>query len=550
MRSIVIAGCAAAAIAQSSKPNILLIVADDLGWHDCGFTGSNISTPNIDKLVREGVRMENYYAQPVCTPSRAAMMTGRYPIAYGLQTYVIDPAGVDYGLNLNETLLPQLLKQYGGYQTHAVGKWHLGMSRWEYTPTFRGFDSFHGYYSGGQDYFTHTESGGFDLHIDAQPNCGPGCSVSDWGSNGTYSTFLYAAAAEKVIASHDPSKGPLFLYLPFQAVHSPDQVPQSYIDKYNETIPAGYRRTFAGMLDCLDEGIGNVTAALASSGLLDNTLILFVADNGGPITEPNCPICGDHTGTTNYPLRGGKHSLWEGGVRVTAAAWGSMLQNTGGNRSGLMHHVDLLPTLLQAAGIPPSSLPPGSTQPLHGINQWDFLRVGPPSFPSSRNEVLLNIDPLQAAPYDMGHGNAAIRVGQWKLLVGMTGPPWGYMPEALPPATPAEAAAVAAATGPLPSAYTYGYPLPPASAWSAGPPALWPLNNQTVQLFNIDLDPSERMDVSAQNPAIVSQLLARLAYWGSEVQVVPLYWNASVDPNSNPSLRNGTWTPWLPYPAV
>lgn len=106
----------------SSPPNVIIILADDLGWHDVGFSGSNISTPNIDRFATEGVRLTQYYAQPVCSPSRAAIHTARYPIAYGLQTYVIDPPGVDYGLNLNETILPQLLKQYGGYQTHAVGK--------------------------------------------------------------------------------------------------------------------------------------------------------------------------------------------------------------------------------------------------------------------------------------------------------------------------------------------------------------------------------------------------------------------------------------------
>ena len=139
---------ASAAGASSPPPNILFILADDLGWHDVGFSGSGISTPNIDALLSSGLRLSRYYGQPVCSPSRAAIMTGRYPIAYGLQTYVIDPGGVDYGLNLNETTLPQLLRDKGGYTTAAVGKWHMGMARWEQTPTFRGFESFHGYYSG------------------------------------------------------------------------------------------------------------------------------------------------------------------------------------------------------------------------------------------------------------------------------------------------------------------------------------------------------------------------------------------------------------------
>ena len=137
------------------QPHIVFILADDLGFGDCSFTGvSNVRTPNIDALHDRGLRLTRYYGQPVCSPSRAAIHTGRLPLSLGLQTYVIDPAGVDYGLDLNETTLPELLRDKGGYETHAVGKWHLGMARWEQTPTFRGYESFHGFYSGGQDYFT------------------------------------------------------------------------------------------------------------------------------------------------------------------------------------------------------------------------------------------------------------------------------------------------------------------------------------------------------------------------------------------------------------
>jgi arylsulfatase A-like enzyme len=132
--------------AGARPPHVLLIVADDLGWDDLGFAGSNISTPNINRIASEGVRLTQLYGQPVCTPSRAAIMTGRYPIAYGLQSYVIDPPGVDYGLPLNETLLPQLLKEAANYSTYAVGKWHLGDARFEFTPTYRGYDYFHGFY--------------------------------------------------------------------------------------------------------------------------------------------------------------------------------------------------------------------------------------------------------------------------------------------------------------------------------------------------------------------------------------------------------------------
>lgn len=147
------------------------------------------------------------------------------------------------------------------------------MALWEQTPTFRGYNSFHGFYSGGQDYFTHEASGGFDLHVDAGPRCGANCSKVDWASQGVYSTHLYASSAVSLIRAHDPAT-PLFLYLAFQAVHSPDQVPQQYIDPYNATIADPKRRTFAGMLSCLDEAVGNVTAAVAAAGLEENTLVV------------------------------------------------------------------------------------------------------------------------------------------------------------------------------------------------------------------------------------------------------------------------------------
>eukprot|EP00466_Bigelowiella_natans_P019513 jgi/Bigna1/22283/gw1.87.10.1 len=321
-----------------TQPNVLWVVVDDLGWHDVGFRSHEILTPNVDALREGGLELTQYYVQSVCSPSRAAFLTGRYPLHNTVNDWIqVKKASA---LPLNETLLPEVLKQ-SGYATHAVGKWHLGFYKWKHTPTFRGFDSFYGFYSGGEDYFEHTSAGGYDMHHDAGPNCGNGCSRVAVEAQGRYSTKVFSEQAVKVIENHNASR-PLFLYLAYQAVHSPAQVPASYRDRYNATIPDMKRRTFAGMLSCMDEGLGNVTAALKSRGLSDDLLVIFTTDNGGPI------FTGDAIGASNYPLKGGKHSIWEGGTRGTAVFWSSKRKPPAPSAtySNLMHAADWVPTLI------------------------------------------------------------------------------------------------------------------------------------------------------------------------------------------------------------
>ncbi len=154
----------------------------------------------------------------------------------------------------------------------------MGMYTWGMTPTFRGFDSFVGFYTGGEDYFEHTAQGAYDFRRDMAPNCGLNCSQVAWQDKGTYSTTVFAEAAVRVVGAHDASKQPLFLYLAFQGVHAPAQVPARYRDAYNSTISDPKRRTFAGMLSAVDEGIGNVTAALKQKGMLDDTLVVFTSE--------------------------------------------------------------------------------------------------------------------------------------------------------------------------------------------------------------------------------------------------------------------------------
>jgi hypothetical protein len=185
-------------------------------------------------------------------------------------------------------------------------QWHLGYACWEYTPTFRGYSSYYGFYSGGQDYFMHGSKGSLDFHLEVGERCGDNCSLPQWNAVGTYSTTLFTSRAVEVVEQHDTSS-PLFVYLAYQAVHAPREVPALYADKYNDTIQDNDRRQFAGMLTCMDEGIGNFTAALSDNNMLDNTFIIFSTDNGGPV--PDTPG-GDYVGSRNYPLRGGKHSTY------------------------------------------------------------------------------------------------------------------------------------------------------------------------------------------------------------------------------------------------
>jgi arylsulfatase A-like enzyme len=306
----------ALAYAQETKPNIVIILADDLGNADLGYRGSDIKSPNIDSLANDGVRLESFYGMPVCTPSRAELMTGRYAMRYGLQTLVIFPSHT-YGLPTDELTLPQALKE-AGYQTAMVGKWHLGHADRKYWPQNRGFDHFYGNLVGEVDYFTKERGGIIDWQRD-------GKFLKEDG----YFTTLIGNEAVDTIKEHDTAK-PLFLYVASLAPHAPYQAPQKDIDAYENTAGDVHRHTYAAMITDLDTQVGRIVAALKQKNMLDNTLIIFSSDNGGATnalfaTGARSPEereqsggveLGAKTPASNGDLRGGKGSLHEGGVRV------------------------------------------------------------------------------------------------------------------------------------------------------------------------------------------------------------------------------------------
>ncbi len=372
--------------AEATKPNIVYIVADDLGWKDVGYHGSDIKTPNIDRLAQTGARLEQFYAQPMCTPTRAALMTGRYPFRYGLQTVVIPSSGT-YGLATDEWLLPQALKE-AGYETAIIGKWHLGHADRKYWPRQRGFDYQYGPLIGEIDYFTHEQHGVLDWYRNNKP-------LHEKG----YSTTLLGNEAVKLIRAHDPVV-PLYLYLTFNAPHTPYQAPQAYLDRYKE-IADPSRRAYAAMITAMDDEIGRVVAALDNKGMRDNTLIIFQSDNGGtrnPMFAGEVDVSKIKIPVDNGSYRDGKGSLYEGGTRVVALAnWPGHIK-PGSTVDGMLHVVDMYPTLAQLAGAPTTR-----AKPLDGLNVWPTISEGQPS---PRTEIVYNIEPFRAG----------VREGDWKLI--------------------------------------------------------------------------------------------------------------------------------------
>ncbi|MXZ37207.1 MAG: sulfatase-like hydrolase/transferase, partial [Holophagales bacterium] len=320
--TVLVAGCGASqtptAPVSAPLPNIVLIVPDDLGRHDVSFHGGEIATPNIDRIAAEGVQLERFYSAPVCSPTRAGLMTGRYPIRFGLMRAVIAPWR-DYGMDTSEVTLPEVLAKAGYEHRGIFGKWHLGHFDRKYHPLRRGFTEFVGHNTA-VDYFTKEREGERDWSHDYE-------SVDEQG----YVTDLLAEHAVRFIDRHAGGEAPFFLYVPFSAPHSPLQAKEEDLPRYADLEPlepprgweestAGRplaaderrrngRRVHAAMVHSLDEGVGRILDAIDGHGIADNTLVLFFSDNGGSVG------IGD-----NGPYRGAKGSVFEGGTRVAAAA--------------------------------------------------------------------------------------------------------------------------------------------------------------------------------------------------------------------------------------
>ena len=585
-------GRAGASNANASGPvNILFLLADDLGWNDVSFHGSDqIQTPTIDRLARTGVTLDQYYVNPVCSPTRASLMVGRSMMHTGIQTPY--GSGDDAsGLNMSYTTLPEQLKARHNYSTYMIGKWHLGMKNKNYLPSKRGFDKYFGYYLGCTDYWKHYGDLGDDGEFAVELHQGgeglgfvPGEDEPLYNTSGQYSTSLYANIAAKWIAEHDQSR-PMFMYLSFQGAHSANnkfvQAPSELLARkdihkispnktcgqwelpnVNQTTcdKVAMRKTIAATVVAVDDAVGVVEEALLEAGMLRNTLIVFSTDNGGPTDATNNNMM------SNFPLRSGKGEVFEGGVRAVGFIHGAGLSpDVVGTISSHLHHVsDWYKTLLSAAANAMQSresyvdiehdliLKPHERPFLDGDGIDNWLALSTPGHQSNRDEIFI-------AGQAKG-SSLKTHALRWEKP-GLEGMKVLWNPHLLYDKP--------------------GWYPPPGKAWNYSrsltvkcgePPALseevinecvTDHDSENICLFNVTADPCEYNNIAEQHPEIVQQMKTRIKEltkttvltwenfsekdkasnpmnFGPSTPIIP-------DPQSNegPHIYEGVWKPWL-----
>jgi arylsulfatase B len=401
---------AAAPDAEIKKPNVLIIVADDLGFADVGFNGAPYATPNIDRIAKLGFTLDRFYTAPICSPTRAGLLTGRYPHRYGIMGDTITP-GSNFGLDPREDTIASALGRAGYERRAFIGKWHLGHRSIAHHPMSFGFTSFYGHYNGAIDYFTHEREGERDWHRNYAPS----------GDRG-YSTDLITNEAERMLNAPAPDKSPWMMWVAYNAPHGPlqatdddlaasgfDSAAPRFGDGPDAGEASGYgeqgrgnsrRQTAVAMIRALDRGVGRILDTLTRTGQLDNTVILFTSDNGGPSRagpRRDSP-------SSNGPLRGYKFLHYEGGVRVAARAG-----------VGPVTYVDLLPTIAAITGAKLKG-------PVDGQDVSAALRSGK-ALPDrtiflgedySRPEVTGERGPRD--PESLRGRGGSVMVGRWKLV--------------------------------------------------------------------------------------------------------------------------------------
>ncbi|XP_011689848.1 PREDICTED: arylsulfatase B-like isoform X3 [Wasmannia auropunctata] len=501
------------------------------GWNDVSFHGADeIPTPNIDALAYNGVILNRHYVMPICTPSRTAFLTGRYPIRTGMQGYPLRGAE-PRGIPLNHTLLPEYLRRLG-YTTHLIGKWHVGYHTRNFGPTRRGFDTFFGYFTGFIQYFNHTlyesENLGYDLHRIVGDN-----HTVEYRYD--YMTDLISDEAESIISSHNTDKS-LYLQLAHLAPHSSDAKEIMEVRNWKETnATLGYikdlnRRKYASVVATMDKSVGRVVDALKRRDMLKNTIIIFMADNGAQ-TEGYLANYG-----SNYPLRGLKLSLFEGGVRGAACVYSPLIDHSSRVSTHLFHIADWLPTLYSAAGGNSSDL-----KQLDGIDQWSAIKRVKSA---ERRSILLNI---------MQEENEAAIMERYKLVRdksdyqkhynyysgnNVSYPKYNVTNVLTSPA----ALAIASVSARVLNAPKIKELRREATIVCEDTTNSSSCANRTC-LFDIYKDPCEITDLSSKHPTVVERLNVFIDSYKS---VLVKESNKPVDPAGLPYHFNNTWMPWLP----
>ena len=412
MRSITVV-CAAflgLVLATSSvaetRPNVVIFLADDLGWADVGFHGEEvIETPSLDRLAAEGVQLDRFYTTPICSPTRAALMTGRDPMRLGVTYGVIMPWHT-VGIHPDEVMLPEAFRR-AGYQTAMVGKWHLGHAQETYHPNQRGFEHFYGHLHTEVGYFPpFANQGGRDFQRNGE-------TIDDEG----YETFLLGKEGARWIRERDEQK-PFLLYMPFIAPHTPLEAPDDLLEKYadmdDDRKPARSAQTddsrrinrmmlrdsarpvYAAVVDAMDQAVGMVLEALDDEGVAENTIVLFFSDNGGAAYATG--------GADNVPLRGGKGDTFEGGIRVVSVLRYPAKLAAGTVNESIMSAMDVFPTFAEAAGVPVET-----KFEQNGRSVWKELQAGTRK-PRSEYLFFASETPIR------GHFNITAFNDEWKLV--------------------------------------------------------------------------------------------------------------------------------------
>eukprot|EP00038_Savillea_parva_P012281 m.203553 g.203553 ORF g.203553 m.203553 type:complete len:523 (+) comp22152_c0_seq1:1-1569(+) len=501
-----------------------------------------MQTPNIDALAHSGVILTDYTVYKYCSPSRTQMLIGRYAYHVGQQSDNLGPTNGGCALSVEYDMIPAALKKYApaSYHTHAFGKYHQGFYAKRFTPTFRGFDTFNGFYDGGESHYTHItpfavwkDPGipywwtpadraqyppvGCGALVDLTNNTGDSLEPASSSLNGTFSSELTTTAVCNVIDNHPSNTEPIFLYVAFHAVHTPLEAPDEYVERYTGLVDDLDRRVLGGMISAVDDGLGAIVDKLKGRGLWNSTLVIFTTDNGGPVCLSPSPSTqhGEKIlkscGTNNYPLRGSKMTYWQGGTRGVGFISGPLVPASvrGTRHNGMVHQTDWYTTILMLAGVSTNNVNRTGPVPVDGVDQWHALTAGAAS---PRTELVHNINSL---------GNeGAIRVGKWKLLKG------------------------------YPSCDCYnandGWWAPPEMGGHYEPSPTSKPCQDTPCLFDLDVDPEERNDQAANQPEVVRALLARYAeLQKSEVSRAAAKLCINVTDGCLANEKLGVWQPWV-----